>query len=344
VPKGLGDYFEQNPNVEIVIFAGKGGLGKTTGSSSLAYYMSQVKKRRTLLFSTDPQASLSDIWERNIFGQGEVEILPNLYVVEIDADRRVSDYQKQVKQRIKDMYGLDAIPKEIDEYIDSTSAEPAMYESATYDAMAELVAKKEFDIYIFDMPPFGHGVRMVAMADILSKWVDKITEARQKVAEYDAVAASLKGEKGHEDAVMQELLDIKAKITGFTDLITNRKRTAFFMVLIPEQMAILDTDRALRMFSDLHLEMSGLVVNQVYPEDLLKKADISDFLRNRVQMQQEHMKTIGQKFGDKVKAIVPMLTKEPKGVEMIATTSEHLIETKLQLPMPALSGQPAARS
>ncbi len=332
MPKGLGDYFEQNPKVEIVIFAGKGGLGKTTSSSSLAYYMSQVKKRRTLLFSTDPQASLSDIWERNIFGQGEVEILPNLFVVEIDADKRVAAYQQQVKQRIKDMYGLEEIPKEIDEYIDSTSAEPAMYESATYDAMAELVARKEYDIYIFDMPPFGHGVRMVAMADILSKWVDKITEARQKVAEYDAVAASLKGEKGHEDAVMQELLDIKSKITGFTDLITNRTRTAFFMVLIPEKMAILDTDRALRMFSDLHLEMSGLVVNQVYPEDLLLKENISDFLRNRIEMQQEHMKTISQKFGDKVKAIVPMLTKEPKGVEMIGQTAEHLIETRLQLP------------
>lgn len=332
VPKGLGDYFEKNSQVEIVIFAGKGGLGKTTSSSALAYYMSQVKGRRTLLFSTDPQASLSDIWERNIYGQGEIEILPNLFVVEIDADRRVADYQKQIKAKIMDMYGLDAVPKEIEEYIDSTSAEPAMYESATYDAMAELVAKKEFDLYIFDMPPFGHGVRMVAMADILSKWVDKITEARQKVADYDAVAASLKGEKGHEDMVMQELLDIKSKIRSFTDLITNRNRTAFFMVLIPEKMAILDTDRALQMFSDLHLEMSGLVVNQVYPEDLLQKADISDFLRNRINMQQEHMRTIGQKFGDKVKAILPMLTREPKGVEMIQQTSEHLVETKLQLP------------
>lgn len=332
MPKGLGDYFEQNPKVEIVIFAGKGGLGKTTSSSSLAYYMSQVKKKRTLLFSTDPQASLSDIWERNIFGQGEVQILPNLFVVEIDADRRVADYQAQIKQKIIDMYGLDAVPKEIEEYIDSTSAEPAMYESATYDAMAELVARKEYDLYIFDMPPFGHGVRMIAMADILSKWVEKITEARGKVAEYDAVAASLKGEKGHEDAVMIELVDIRSKIKSFTDLITNRTRTAFFMVLIPEQMAILDTDRALQMFSDLHLEMSGLVLNQVYPEDLLGKPDISEFLRNRVTMQQTHMATIGRKFGDKVKAIVPMFTREPKGNEMIAHASEHLIETQLRLP------------
>lgn len=335
MPKGLGAYFEQNPEAEIVIFAGKGGLGKTTSSSGLAYYMSQVRNKRTLLFSTDPQASLSDIFERNIYGQGEVEVLPNLFVVEIDADRRVREYQQQVKQKIMDMYGLPEVPKEIDEYIDSTSAEPAMYESATYDAMAELVARKEYDIYIFDMPPFGHGVRMVAMADILSKWVEKITEARAKVAEYDAVAATLKGEKGHEDQVMAELLDIRNKIKSFTDLITARKRTAFFMVLIPEQMAILDTERALKMFENLGITMSGLVVNQVYPAELLAKEGTSDYLRNRVTMQQEHMKTIGAKFGEKVKAIVPMFTREPKGLEMIGTASQFLVDCSIDLPTPA---------
>ncbi|HWI51035.1 MAG TPA: ArsA family ATPase [Symbiobacteriaceae bacterium] len=336
MPTGLGNYFEQNPEAEIVIFAGKGGLGKTTSSSGLAYYMSQVKGKRTLLFSTDPQASLSDIFERNIYGQGEVEVLPNLFVVEIDADRRVREYQQQVKQKIMDMYGLPEVPKEIDEYIDSTSAEPAMYESATYDAMAELVARREYDIYIFDMPPFGHGVRMVAMADILSKWVEKITEARAKVAEYDAVAATLKGEKGHEDAVMNELLDIRNKIKSFTELITARKRTAFFMVLIPEQMAILDTERALKMFENLGINMSGLVVNQVYPVELLQKEGTSDYLRNRVTMQQEHLKTIATRFGDRVKAIVPMFTREPKGLEMIATTSTFLVDCKIDLPTPVL--------
>jgi len=325
-PSGLGAYFNQNPEVEIVIFAGKGGLGKTTSSSSLAWYASQVQGRRTLLFSTDPQASLSDIWERDFFGKGEVEILPNLYVVEIDADRRVADYQASVKQKIKDMYGLDEVPGEIDEYIDSTSAEPAMYESATYDAMAELVARREYDLYIFDMPPFGHGVRMIAMADILSRWVEKITEARSKVAEYDAVAATLKGEKGHDDAVLNELMDIRNQITNFTDLITNRKRTAFFMVLIPEKMAILDTERALKMFESLGMDLSGLVVNQVYSAELLERPETSEYLRNRVEMQQHYMKEIARKFGDRVQAIVPMFTREPKGTEMIEEASKALIE------------------
>ncbi len=330
-PRGLARYFEEHPGVEIVIFAGKGGLGKTTSSSCLAWYTSQVLKKRTLLFSTDPQASLSDIWERDFYGKGEVELLPNLYVVEIDADRRVADYQASVKQKIKDMYGLDEIPREIDEYIDSTSAEPAMYESATYDAMAELVAARTYDIYIFDMPPFGHGVRMVAMADILSRWVEKITEARSKVAEYDAIAATLRGEKGHEDEVMAELVDIRNKIKSFTDLITDARRTAFFMVLIPEMMAILDTERALAMFESLGMQMTGLVVNQVYPADLLAREGTSQYLRNRVEMQQRYLKVIAEKFRDRVKTVVPMLTREPKGAELIEQAAAHLMNCQISL-------------
>src|SRR5438132_12683379 len=146
-----------------------------------------------LSFSTDLQPSLSDIINPDKFGKGLVSVIPNLDVVEIDADRRVADYQGEVKQKILTMYGLSELPVEIEEYIDSTSAEPAMYESATYDAMADLVSTSGHDLYGLDMPPFGHGVRMIAMAEILSQWVGKITEAREKAQEYEAVAATLKG-------------------------------------------------------------------------------------------------------------------------------------------------------
>jgi arsenite-transporting ATPase len=329
--KGLTDFFARKGETEIVIFAGKGGLGKTTCSAALAYHMATREGKRTLCFSTDPQASLSDIFERDFFGKGIIEVVPNLYVVEIDADRRVSDYQREVKQKILDMYGLDELPEEIEEYIDSTSAEPAMYESATYDAMAELVAAKEYDIYIFDMPPFGHGVRMVAMADILSKWVDKITEARKKAEEYSAVAATLRGTKATEDEVLRELIEIRSKIKSFTDLITDQRRTAFFMVLTPEKMAILDTERALKMFEALGIGMSGLIVNMIYPLDLLESPSTSELLRHRIKMQQKYMEIIKQKFGPQVVCALPMYPMEPKGLEMIAKVAEDLMESKVEV-------------
>ncbi len=323
---GLESFFEKKGDKGIVIFAGKGGLGKTTCSAGLSHYMASKRGRRVMCFSTDPQASLSDIFDRDIFGKGTIQVIPNLDVVEIDADKRVADYQAEVKQKILTMYGLTELPQEIEEYIDSTAAEPAMYESATYDAMADLVATSHHDLYVFDMPPFGHGVRMIAMAEILSKWVGKITEAREKAREYEEIAATLKGGKISEDEVLRELNDIQSKITRFTDLMVDQKRTSFFMVLIPERMAILDTERALQMFDALGLQMAGLIVNQVYPPELLQaKGEAAEFLRNRAEMQQKYMDEIKSKFGSKVVAVLPMYPREPRGLEMIERVSQDLM-------------------
>ncbi len=328
---GLTEFFERKPDIEVIVFAGKGGLGKTTCSAALSYHMAVKEGKKVLCFSTDPQASLSDIFERDLFGKGVIEVAPNLHVVEIDADKKIANYQQEIKQKILDMYGLEELPREIEEYIDSTSAEPAMYESATYDAMADLVASKEYDLYVFDMPPFGHGVRMVAMAEILSAWVDKIAEARKEAAEYEAVAATLKGGVATEDLVLKELEEIRSKMNTFTSLMTNSEKTAFFMVMVPEKMAILDTERALAMFKELSIEMSGVVVNQIYPRELLSRTDLPDLLRERIKTQEKHLLEIREKFGDLVAALIPMYDREPKGLEMIAKVSEDLMNSRRDL-------------
>lgn len=329
MPETMKDFFERRPELNCIIFAGKGGLGKTTFSAATSHWLAEQGKR-ALCFSTDPQASLSDIFERDIYGKGIQSFTQNLHVLEIDSDRRVKEYQESVRNKILDMYNLKELPKEIDEYIKAAAAEPAMHESATYDAMAELMAKKDYDYYIFDMPPFGHGIRMVSMALILDAWIDKITEARMKAREYDEAMAALKGrtEAEREDVILNELTEIREKLDFFSSVLTDSKRTAFFMVLIPEKMAILDTERALKMFDSMKLNLSGIIVNMVYPPELLKRKDLSDFLKNRIEMQQKYMKVIWEKFEPYVRAVVPMYDREPKGLKMIARVSGDLFGWK----------------
>lgn len=328
--RGLSEYLSKNSGTNMVIFAGKGGLGKTTCSAALAYHTAAKEGRNCLCFSTDPQASLSDIFEMDLFGKGEVEVSPNLHVVEIDADRRVKEYTDGIKRKIRDMYKVDEIPPEIESYIDTSSAEPAMYESATYDAMAEYLAARKYGLYIFDMPPFGHGVRMIAMAEVLSMWVDKIADARQKAKEYDEVAATLRGSRVvTEDKILSELLDIKGKLTFFTDTMLDRNKTAFFMVLTPEKMSIIDTEKALEMFKKLGLGLSGIVVNQVLPKHLADTP--SPFLSQRVRMQKKYLKEITDKFGEQVVTIIPMFPHEPKGLPMLAEVAEHLLYSPITL-------------
>src|ERR671937_2195980 len=130
--------FESQPDRRYIMFGGKGGLGKTTLSATSAFWLARQGKR-VLLFSVDPQASLSDIFQRDIFGKGPVKIIDNLWAQEIDADSHIKAYQSEIRQKILDMYGFEQVPEEIENYIQAASAEPAMEESAIFDAVVDIV-------------------------------------------------------------------------------------------------------------------------------------------------------------------------------------------------------------
>ncbi|MGB9704735.1 MAG: ArsA family ATPase [Pyrobaculum sp.] len=322
--KGLSGLLQENPSLRVFIYAGKGGLGKTTLSAATSLKLSSMGKK-TLVFSTDPQASLSDVFEQNVFGKGEVKLADNLWVMEIDADKKINEYVSSIKKKIIDMYRLDALPKDIEEYIDSAAAEPAMYESAVYDAMVDVVSEGKYDYYVFDMPPFGHGIRMIAIADVLSQWVEKITELRRQAYEYGRVAASLKRQKlTYEDEILNELEYIRGRIVKFRDIILNTKTTAFMMVMTPERMTIVDTEKALEMFDSLGLKLTGIVLNQVYPPDLAKRPDAPAYIKRRVEEQRKYVAEIVDKFGKYLVAVIPMLNREPKGLEVLRGVAEEL--------------------
>src|SRR3990170_4070974 len=152
----LRDVFERHPERRYIMFGGKGGLGKTTLSATCAYWLARQGKR-VLLFSVDPQASLSDIFQKDIFGKGAVPIIDNLWAQEIDADKRIQDYQNEIRRKILDMYGFDKIP--------------------------------------------------------------------------------------------EELRYIKGRINASSQILTDKQRAAFFFVLVPEEMIILDTRKAAELFA-----------------------------------------------------------------------------------------------
>ncbi|MGZ5094807.1 MAG: ArsA family ATPase, partial [Burkholderiales bacterium] len=152
---GFKDVFLQHPERRYIMFGGGGGVGKTTFSAAAAYWLASHGKK-VLVFSVDPQASLTDIFKRDIFGKGPVPIMDNLWAQEIDADKHIRAYQQEIRQKILDMYGLPAVPEEIENYIQAASAEPAMEESAMFDAVVDVVMKGDYDYYIYDLVPLGH--------------------------------------------------------------------------------------------------------------------------------------------------------------------------------------------
>jgi arsenite/tail-anchored protein-transporting ATPase len=305
------------------MFGGKGGLGKTTFSAATAYYLAKQGKR-VLVFSVDPQASLSDIFQQNIFGKGPTEIMPNLYAQEIDADRRVKEYQQEIRQKILDMYGMDQIPEEIESYIQAAAAEPAMEESAIFDEVVDIVVKGGYDYYIYDLVPLGHALYYLSMASVYDAWIDKITGLRQQMREYDQVAAVMRRDKElDEDAILNELLYIKERINKSSGILTDKQKTAFFFVVTPEEMIINDTLKAAGLFAKFDVPLSGYIVNRVLPADL-KGQNIPEYLKNRLDMQDKYLKVIDETFKGQILAWVPEMERDVTGLAMIEKLAKQM--------------------
>jgi len=320
---GLGRIFKEHPDRRYIMFGGKGGLGKTTFSAATAYYLAK-QGHKVLVFSVDPQASLSDIFQRDIFGKGAVEIMPNLFAQEIDADQRIKAYQEEIRKKIFDMYGFDKIPDEIESYIQAAAAEPAMEESAIFDEVVDIVVAGQYDYYIYDLVPLGHALYYLSMASVYDEWIERITKLREDMRQYEEMAAAITKKKEiEEDMILKELQYIKHRISTSSGILTDRQKTAFFFVIIPEEMILIDTQKAAQLFAKFNVPLSGYVVNRVIPESLATQ-DIPEYLRNRLQMQKGYLKKIQELFGNEVLAQIPEFERDITGLPMIEKMAEAL--------------------
>ncbi len=317
----LKSIFEQHPERRYIMFGGKGGLGKTTFSAATAYWLAQQGKK-VLVFSVDPQASLSDIFQKDIFGKGPVKIMENLWAQEIDADQHIKAYQGEIRKKILDMYGFDAVPDEIEQYIQAASAEPAMEESAIFDAVVDIVVEGNYDYYIYDLVPLGHALYYLSMAKVYDEWINKITKLREEMREYEEMVSRLKREKEtEEDQILNELQYIRGRINASSQILTDKEKTAFFFVVIPEEMVLIDTNKAAELFAKFDVPISGYVVNRVVPRELLTQ-NIPAYLKHRIEMQDKYLKQIESMFGRQVAAHVPELERDVTGLDMIRKLSE----------------------
>jgi arsenite-transporting ATPase len=164
------------------------------------------------------------------------------------------------------------------------------------------------------------------MASVYDQWIDKITGLREEMAEYEQVAAVMRRDKeSDEDKILKELQYIKHRINASSGILTDKEKTAFYFVLVPEEMIILDTQKAAGLFAKYDVPLSGYIVNRVIPKELADSA-IPDYLRNRMEMQKKYMEKIGQTFGDEVLTNVPEFERDITGLPMIERVANALFE------------------
>jgi arsenite/tail-anchored protein-transporting ATPase len=119
-----------------------------------------------------------------------------------------------------------------------------------------------------------------------------------------------------EDKILTELQYIKHRINASSSILTDKEKTAFFFVVVPEEMIILDTMKAAELFQKFDVPTAGYVVNRVLPPELRTQA-VPAYLKNRLAMQSKYIDQINDSLGNQVLAQVPEMERDVTGLAMI---------------------------
>jgi arsenite-transporting ATPase len=306
--------------MRIILFSGKGGVGKTTLSAATGYRLSELGYR-TLVISLDPAHSLSDAFdlteEERLSAKGlPVKIGENLYIQEIDVQEEIDRYWGDVYRFLEILFnttGLDEILAE------ELAILPGMEEVTSLLYVNKYYREKDFDVLILDLPPTGESLRFVSMPTVLKWYMNKVFKTERLVMRVARPVVSRITEVPLPDeAYFKALENFYEKLKGVDEILVDPRTTSVRLVTNPEKMVIRESQRAFMYFNLFGVNVDAVLVNRVIPGDL----EDCPFLREWVGLQRRYLKEIEDLFSPVPVLKVPLLKGEVFGGERL----KHLAE------------------
>lgn len=318
----------------VVFVGGKGGVGKTTTASALALRLAG-RGERTLLVSTDPAHSLSDLFDERI-GDDETGIVAGLWALEIDPDEEVDRYLRTVKRNLRElvrpeMYG------DIDSQIELTRRSPGAREAALLERMSRILieAPDRFDRVVFDTAPTGATLRLLSLPEVLTAWMEGLLKSRDRAEglrenlrsfwdDDEAEEGSRRGKGAStEDERARRIREVltarRRRFTKARRILQDRERCTFLLVVLPEKLPVLEAHRTYETLREAKIPVGAVVVNRVLPA-----GQLGDFLEKRRRQEAEYLEEIDRRFGELPRIRIPLLQEDVGGIEGLRSVVRHL--------------------
>ncbi len=276
----------------LAFFGGKGGVGKTTLAAAFATLLAS-RGEKTLLVSTDPAHSTSDILSTKLPSDEPEQVEENLWGIEIDAEKDAEEYIERIKDDAEESVSPEVLDT-VHKHLDLAKTSPGTEESALFDRFVDLIGLSpgEYDRIVFDTAPTGHTLRLLTLPALLTAWAEGMVRQREKVVGMERMMRNLAGEESSEDdPTLKRLRDRRDKFHHARHRLL--EDAVFYLVLIPERLPIEETSRTLHTLTENEIEVKGLTVNRVLP-DVAEGA----FMRARLEQQSEYLDEITARFQD----------------------------------------------
>src|SRR6266536_1041211 len=267
--------------MRILLFTGKGGVGKTTVAAATAV-RSAAAGRRTLIMSTDPAHSLADSFDILLTPHAQ-EIAPNLWAEQIDAQDRLEANWRDIQEYVISFLnwaGVDAIEAE------ELSVIPGLDEIFSLTDVKQHVDSGRFDVLVVDCAPTAETLRLLSLPEAMNWYIERIF------------------------AVVERL---HRNLDGVRQLLTNDRMSSVRLVVNPEKMVIAEARRTYTYLSLFGYRVDAVVVNRIIPDE------VNDpYFGKWKDIQAEHLETVRESFEPVPIITARLFDREMVGLDLLA--------------------------
>lgn len=299
--------------MRIILYTGKGGVGKTSIASMTAVKLAKAGKK-VMIMSTDQAHSLSDSLDAEL-GYQPIKIMDNLQAMEIDVVHEAETAWGNLKAYMKEMMtlkvegGLEA---------EELMIFPGLEELFALFKILDVVDHGGVDVLIVDCAPTGETLSLLKFPEMFGLMIDKMLPVKRKmVKRAGPIIEKTMKIPMPEDNVFDDLERLMHKLERLQDLMTNRDITSLRIVSTPEKIVVKETKRSFTWLQLYDYNVDAVIVNKVYPKEALE-----GYFSKWVSLQEDGIKELELAFKDLPLLKINLQDSELRGVEKLEEVSE----------------------
>ncbi|HVF21008.1 MAG TPA: ArsA family ATPase [Mycobacteriales bacterium] len=295
--------------MRVLLFTGKGGVGKTTAAAATAT-LAANRGLKTLVLSTDSAHSLADAVGVPLGGE-PTEIDTGLYGQQVDAQRRFEQTWREVQDYLVTLLGRAGVdPMEAEELTVLPGAEEVL-------ALLEVrrqIAEGPWDLLVVDCAPTAETLRLLALPEALNWYMDRVFPVERRIVRtLRPVLGRATGLPLPQDSVFDAVTRLHAELGAVRAVLTDPKVSSIRLVLTPEAVVLAEARRTLTSLSLYGYRVDGVVANRVFPE-----GGDDAWRRGWVAAQQEVLAEVEESFAGLPVYRSPYRAGEPIGLAELA--------------------------
>nr|WCZ58778.1 ATPase GET3, Arsenical pump-driving ATPase [Seculamonas ecuadoriensis] len=291
-----------------IFVGGKGGVGKTTVSCSLAVQLARVRES-VLLISTDPAHNVSDAFGQQFCGEPtRVQGFANLYAMEVDP-----------KQLDEEAPGA---PPGMSMLNNLQQSLPGIDEMMSFQQLMRQVQSFTYSCVVFDTAPTGHTLRLLSFPSEALGGFGQLFRSQSLQPVFTQMASMFFGSSETPDSVMRTFGEGETLMNKISEQFKDPDRTTFVAVCIPEFLSLFETERLIQELMKNEIDCHNVVVNQLLYKE---PGDTSRILDARMRIQRKYLTQIDQLYEDFHVVKVPLALDEVRGVERLTAFGQNLV-------------------